>query len=63
MTRPAGLWTMPGLAGAGALRSTVADLFLFVRAQMGFLPPDVPAELAAAIGDDAGWREESAGQA
>jgi len=47
--RPAGLWTMAGLAGAGALRSTVADLFLFVRAQMGFLPPDVPAELAAAV--------------
>lgn len=47
--KPAGLWTIPGLAGAGALRSTVADLFTFVRAQMGFLPPGVPAELAAAI--------------
>ena len=46
--RPTGLWTIPGLAGAGALRSTVADLLRFVRAQMGTLP-DVPSELAAAI--------------
>lgn len=46
--RPAGLWTIPGLAGAGALRSTVADLLRFVRAQMGTLP-DVPSELAATI--------------
>jgi serine-type D-Ala-D-Ala carboxypeptidase/endopeptidase len=44
----AGLWTIPGLAGAGALRSTMADLLTFVRAQMGTLP-DVPAELAEAI--------------
>jgi D-alanyl-D-alanine-carboxypeptidase/D-alanyl-D-alanine-endopeptidase len=47
--KPAGPWTILGLAGAGALRSTVADLFTFLRAQMGLLPPDVPAELAAAI--------------
>jgi len=47
--RQAGLWTIPGLAGAGALRSTVADLFTFLRAQLGLLPPHVPAELAAAI--------------
>jgi serine-type D-Ala-D-Ala carboxypeptidase/endopeptidase len=39
---PAGLWTIPGLAGAGALRSTVADLFTFLHAQLGLLPPDVP---------------------
>ena len=45
---PAGLWTISGLAGAGALRSTVADLLRFVRAQMGTLP-DVPPELADAI--------------
>jgi serine-type D-Ala-D-Ala carboxypeptidase/endopeptidase len=45
---PAGLWTISGLAGAGALRSTAADLATFVRAQMGTLP-DVPADLAEAI--------------
>jgi CubicO group peptidase (beta-lactamase class C family) len=44
----AGLWAFPGLTGAGALRSTAADLLTFVRAQMGTLP-DVPEELAAAI--------------
>lgn len=47
--RPAGPWTIPGLAGAGALRSSVADLFIFARAQMGDLPLGAPAELAAAI--------------
>ncbi len=46
--RPTGLWTIPGLAGAGALRSTAADLVTFVRAQMGTLP-NVPPELAGAI--------------
>ena len=45
---PAGLWSIPGLTGAGALRSTAADLLTFVRAQMGTLP-DVPQELAEAI--------------
>jgi CubicO group peptidase (beta-lactamase class C family) len=42
------LWTIPGLTGAGALRSTAADLLTFVRAQLGTLP-DVPPDLAAAI--------------
>jgi D-alanyl-D-alanine-carboxypeptidase/D-alanyl-D-alanine-endopeptidase len=46
--RPTGLWTIPGLTGAGALRSTAADLLTFVRAQMGTLP-DVPQELGEAI--------------
>ena len=45
---PAGLWAIPGLTGAGALRSTAADMVTFIRAQMGTLP-DVPDELAAAI--------------
>ena len=45
---PAGLWAIPGLTGAGALRSTAADLLTFIRAQMGTLP-DVPEELAVAI--------------
>jgi CubicO group peptidase (beta-lactamase class C family) len=45
---PADLWTFPGLAGAGALRSTSADLLTFVHAQLGTLP-DVPEDLAAAI--------------
>jgi D-alanyl-D-alanine-carboxypeptidase/D-alanyl-D-alanine-endopeptidase len=44
----AGLWSIPGLAGAGALRSTAADQLTFLRAQMGTLP-DVPPELADAI--------------
>jgi CubicO group peptidase (beta-lactamase class C family) len=45
---PAGLWTVPGLTGAGALRSTAVDVLTFIRAQMGTLP-DVPQELAEAI--------------
>jgi CubicO group peptidase (beta-lactamase class C family) len=45
---PAGLWAFPGLTGAGALRSTAADLLTFVRAQVGTLP-NVPEELSAAI--------------
>lgn len=44
----AGLWTFPGLAGAGALRSTAVDLVTFLRAQMGTLP-DVSPDLAEAI--------------
>lgn len=47
--KSAGPWTLSGLAGAGALRSTVADLLTFVRAQMGVLPAGLPADLAAAI--------------
>ena len=47
--KPAGLWSISGLVGAGALRSTVADLLKFARAQMGLLPPDAPVDLAAAI--------------
>jgi CubicO group peptidase (beta-lactamase class C family) len=45
---PAALWTVPGLTGAGALRSTGIDVLTFIRAQMGTLP-DVPQELAEAI--------------
>lgn len=47
--KPAGPWTLPGLAGAGALRSTVTDLLTFLRAQMLYLPAGIPADLAAAI--------------
>jgi serine-type D-Ala-D-Ala carboxypeptidase/endopeptidase len=47
--KPAGPWTLPGLAGAGALRSTVADLLTFLRAQMLGLPAGTPGDLAAAI--------------
>jgi D-alanyl-D-alanine-carboxypeptidase/D-alanyl-D-alanine-endopeptidase len=32
--RPAPNWDLPSLAGAGALRSTVADLLVFLRAQL-----------------------------
>jgi CubicO group peptidase (beta-lactamase class C family) len=46
---PASPWTIVGLAGAGALRSTVGDLLTFVRAQMGASPPGTPPELTAAI--------------
>jgi CubicO group peptidase (beta-lactamase class C family) len=47
--KPAGLWSLAGLAGAGALRSTAADLLVFARAQLGELPPDAPPDLATAI--------------
>jgi CubicO group peptidase (beta-lactamase class C family) len=47
--KPAGLWSLPGLAGAGALRSTAADLLTFARAQLGELPAAAPPELGAAI--------------
>jgi CubicO group peptidase (beta-lactamase class C family) len=47
--RQASPWTIVGLAGAGALRSTVGDLLTFVRAQMGASPPGTPPELTAAI--------------
>ena len=47
--KPAAPWTIPGLAGAGALRSTVSDLVTFVRAQMGYRSPGVAAALAEAI--------------
>jgi serine-type D-Ala-D-Ala carboxypeptidase/endopeptidase len=33
--RPVPHWDLPGLAGAGALRSTVADLLAFLRLQLG----------------------------
>jgi D-alanyl-D-alanine-carboxypeptidase/D-alanyl-D-alanine-endopeptidase len=33
--RPVPHWDLPALAGAGALRSTVADLLVFVRVQLG----------------------------
>jgi CubicO group peptidase (beta-lactamase class C family) len=47
--KPAAPWTIPGLAGAGALHSSVSDLMTFVRAQMGYLPPGATAALAEAI--------------
>lgn len=33
--RPVGLWEIPVLAGAGALRSTAADLMVFLEASLG----------------------------
>jgi CubicO group peptidase (beta-lactamase class C family) len=33
--RPVGLWELPALAGAGALRSTAADLLRFLDANLG----------------------------
>ena len=47
--KPAGPWTLTGLAGAGALRSTVTDLLTFVRAQVSALRSGLIPELAAAI--------------
>jgi D-alanyl-D-alanine-carboxypeptidase/D-alanyl-D-alanine-endopeptidase len=38
-------WDLPSLPGAGALRSTVADLLIFLRAQLG----DAPEALAEAF--------------
>jgi D-alanyl-D-alanine-carboxypeptidase/D-alanyl-D-alanine-endopeptidase len=43
--RPVPHWDLPSLAGAGALRSTVADLLRFLRAQLG----EAPDPLAEAI--------------
>jgi CubicO group peptidase (beta-lactamase class C family) len=43
--KPVPHWDLPSLPGAGALRSTVADLLTFLEAQLGPRPP----ELAAAI--------------
>jgi serine-type D-Ala-D-Ala carboxypeptidase/endopeptidase len=36
--RPVSNWDIPALAGAGALRSTVADLLRFLAAQLGAAP-------------------------
>jgi serine-type D-Ala-D-Ala carboxypeptidase/endopeptidase len=36
--RPVSNWDIPALAGAGALRSTVADLLRFLEAQLGAAP-------------------------
>jgi serine-type D-Ala-D-Ala carboxypeptidase/endopeptidase len=43
--KPVGLWDLPVLAGAGALRSTMRDLLVFLQAQMA--PADTP--LGAAL--------------
>jgi serine-type D-Ala-D-Ala carboxypeptidase/endopeptidase len=43
--RPVPHWDLPSLPGAGAVRSTVADLLLYLRAQLG----DAPEPLATAI--------------
>lgn len=40
-------WDLPALAGAGALRSTAADLVRFLKANLGILA--APPELAAAL--------------
>ena len=37
--KPVSHWDLPSLAGAGALRSTVADLMRFLDAQTGDAPP------------------------
>jgi serine-type D-Ala-D-Ala carboxypeptidase/endopeptidase len=37
--RPVPYWELPALAGAGGLRSTVADLLRFLHAQLGEGPP------------------------
>lgn len=43
--RPVSAWDLAGLAGAGGLRSTVSDMLVFLRANLGA----APAELAPAI--------------
>ncbi len=37
--KPVSNWDLPGLAGAGALRSTVTDLLTFLDAHLGTAPP------------------------
>jgi CubicO group peptidase (beta-lactamase class C family) len=39
--RPVAHWDLPALAGAGALRSTVADLLRFLRLQLGEGDPEL----------------------
>lgn len=45
--RPAPHWELPGLAGAGALKSTAADMLTFLRAQLR--PDDGPLGAAIAL--------------
>jgi serine-type D-Ala-D-Ala carboxypeptidase/endopeptidase len=40
--RPTSNWDLPALAGAGALRSTVADILRFLEAQLGRAPEPEP---------------------
>ncbi|MBY8822788.1 serine hydrolase [Sphingomonas colocasiae] len=41
--RPTGPWSLPTLAGAGALRSTITDMLIFVNAAMNPKSPIAPA--------------------
>jgi CubicO group peptidase (beta-lactamase class C family) len=47
--RPVPLWTFDVLAGAGALRSTVADQLTYTAAVLGHGPSPVAADLAACL--------------
>jgi CubicO group peptidase (beta-lactamase class C family) len=46
--KPVGLWDLPALAGAGALRSTMRDLLKFLEAHLGLRETPLASALAAA---------------
>jgi serine-type D-Ala-D-Ala carboxypeptidase/endopeptidase len=54
-------WDLPALAGAGALRSTVADLLTFLDAQVGQAPPGLADAMHATQAPRAGRRGLSVG--
>ena len=48
---PAANWDIPGLAGAGALRSTANDLFKFLEMSMGIKTTPLAAAMAMTLGE------------
>ena len=51
VARPAGLWDIPTLAGAGALRSTVNDMLKYVRANADSISRPLGRVLATTHGE------------
>ena len=47
--KPAGNWDIPTLAGAGALRSTVDDMLIFIEAQIGLRPTSLDSAIAMSL--------------
>ena len=59
--KPVSNWDLPALAGAGALRSTVADLLTFLDAQQGKAPPGLAEAMRATHAPRASRRALSVG--
>lgn len=49
LRRPVGVWDLPTLAGAGALRSTANDLLTFLAAELGFTQTPLNVAMAAQL--------------